>query len=127
MENRPRPKERTMSEATVIGAMYQNEDTGMTMFVDQQQIDWGFDKANPRLYKMYDVYDQKELVKECDDLKDEIERLSEDLIAKGTLMQEMYKMASRGDCNAVCDEYISAGEVILWNHGEAKAEGEKSD
>lgn len=30
--------------------MYQHEETGVTGFVDQQQVDWGFEKNNPRLH-----------------------------------------------------------------------------
>ena len=62
---------------------------------------------------------------EVEALRNEVEGLREDRVAKGKLMQEMYKMASRCDCDAVCDEYISAGKVILWNDEQAKAEGEK--
>ena len=32
-----------------IAYMYQNEDTGVTGFVDEQQVEWGFEKNNPRL------------------------------------------------------------------------------
>lgn len=45
----------------IIGAMFQNNETGVTQFVDKQQIKWGFEDNNPRLDKCFDVYDQKEL------------------------------------------------------------------
>lgn len=34
----------------VVAHMYQHEETGVTGFVDQQQVDWGFEKNNPRLH-----------------------------------------------------------------------------
>lgn len=34
----------------VVAHMYQHDETGRVGFVDQQQVDWGFEKNNPRLY-----------------------------------------------------------------------------
>lgn len=34
----------------VVVHMYQHEETGLIGFVDQQQVDWGFEKNNPRLH-----------------------------------------------------------------------------
>jgi hypothetical protein len=36
--------------------MFQHEETGRTMFVEAQQLDWGFEKGNPRLKKIGPVY-----------------------------------------------------------------------
>lgn len=33
----------------VVAHMYQHDETGLIGFVDQQQVDWGFEKNNPRL------------------------------------------------------------------------------
>jgi hypothetical protein len=33
----------------VVAHMYQHDETGRIGFVDQQQVDWGFEKNNPRL------------------------------------------------------------------------------
>ena len=33
----------------VVAHIYQHEETGIVGFVDQQQVDWGFQKNNPRL------------------------------------------------------------------------------
>lgn len=33
----------------VVAHMYQHDETGLVGFVDQQQVDWGFQKNNPRL------------------------------------------------------------------------------
>ena len=32
--------------------LFQHDETGNTMFVDAQQVAWGFEKANPRLQKI---------------------------------------------------------------------------
>ena len=34
----------------VVAHMYQHDETGIVGFVDQQQVDWGFEKNNPRLH-----------------------------------------------------------------------------
>jgi hypothetical protein len=34
----------------VVAHMYQHDETGRVGFVDQQQVDWGFEKNNPRLH-----------------------------------------------------------------------------
>ena len=34
----------------VVAHMYQHEETGVVGFVDQQQVEWGFEKINPRLH-----------------------------------------------------------------------------
>jgi len=33
----------------VVAHMYQHDETGLVGFVDQQQVDWGFERNNPRL------------------------------------------------------------------------------
>ena len=35
---------------------FQHEETGNTMFVDRQQVEWGFEKNNPRLQKIAGAY-----------------------------------------------------------------------
>lgn len=35
---------------------FQHEDTGRTMFVEPKQVEWGFEKNNPRLFKVGPVY-----------------------------------------------------------------------
>ena len=32
--------------------LFQHDETGNTMFVDAQQVEWGFEKNNPRLHKI---------------------------------------------------------------------------
>ena len=36
--------------------MFQHEETGRIMYVDAQQIEWGFEKNNPRLIKVRPAY-----------------------------------------------------------------------
>ena len=36
--------------------IFQHEETGNTMFVDRQQVEWGFEKNNPRLQKVGKAY-----------------------------------------------------------------------
>ena len=60
-----------------IGAMYQNEETGTKQFIDQQQINWGFEKNNPRHIKCEVVFDQEDLIKERDKYKEALEEIKE--------------------------------------------------
>jgi hypothetical protein len=39
-----------------VAWMFQHEETGRTMCVDAQQIEWGFEKGNPRLKKIEPLY-----------------------------------------------------------------------
>jgi hypothetical protein len=39
-----------------IGYLFQHEETGLTTFVDVQQVEWGFEKNNPRHQKIGPVY-----------------------------------------------------------------------
>lgn len=40
-----------------IGWVFQHEETGQTEIVDIQQVEWGFEKNNPRMQKIRPVYD----------------------------------------------------------------------
>lgn len=39
-----------------VAWMFQHEETGRTMCVDAQQVEWGFEKSNPRLKKIAPLY-----------------------------------------------------------------------
>ena len=39
--------------------LFQHEETGRTMFVDAQQVEWGFEANNPRLKKISGVYTEQ--------------------------------------------------------------------
>ncbi|MDT4864596.1 hypothetical protein D3C87_1817360 [compost metagenome] len=39
-----------------IGYLFQHEETGLTQVVDVQQVEWGFEKNNPRWQKISPVY-----------------------------------------------------------------------
>ena len=39
-----------------VAYMFQNEETGVTGFVEVQQVDWGFQENNPRLQIICPVY-----------------------------------------------------------------------
>jgi hypothetical protein len=39
-----------------VAWMFQHEETGRTMCVDAQQLEWGFEKNNPRLKKIAPLY-----------------------------------------------------------------------
>jgi len=39
-----------------VAWMFQHEETGRIMFVEAQQLEWGFEKGNPRLKKIGPVY-----------------------------------------------------------------------
>ena len=39
-----------------VGYLFQHEETGLTTVVDVQQVEWGFEKSNPRHQKIGPVY-----------------------------------------------------------------------
>jgi len=39
-----------------VGYLFQHEETGLTTVVDVQQVEWGFEKNNPRHQKIGPVY-----------------------------------------------------------------------
>jgi len=41
--------------------MFQHDETGQTMFVDSQQVEWGFEANNPRLHKIGGAYTADQL------------------------------------------------------------------
>lgn len=41
--------------------LFQHEETGQTMFVDSQQVEWGFEKINPRLKKISGAFTEAQL------------------------------------------------------------------
>ena len=43
-------------EQEPVAWMFQHEETGRTMCVDAQQVEWGFEKGNPRLKKIAPLY-----------------------------------------------------------------------
>jgi hypothetical protein len=40
----------------LIGYLFQHDETGLTTVVDVQQVEWGFEKSNPRYQKIGPVY-----------------------------------------------------------------------
>ena len=44
------------TEQEPVAWMFQHEETGRTMCVDAQQVEWGFENANPRLKKIGPLY-----------------------------------------------------------------------
>jgi hypothetical protein len=49
----PQPKQ---EQGTPVAWMFQHEDTGLTDCVDAQQVEWGFEKNNPRWQKIGPLY-----------------------------------------------------------------------
>jgi len=43
-------------EQEPVAWMFQHEETGRTMCVDAQQVEWGFEKGNPRFQKIGPLY-----------------------------------------------------------------------
>jgi len=43
-------------EQEPVAWMFQHEETGLIMYVDAQQVEWGFEKNNPRLTKVRPAY-----------------------------------------------------------------------
>ena len=46
----------TEPEAEPVAWMFQHEDTGLIDFVDTQQVEWGFEKNNPRWQKISPIF-----------------------------------------------------------------------
>lgn len=54
-----RHEEKTMADspqAEPYGYAFQHEETGLQQVVDVQQVEWGFEKNNPRWQKLGPVY-----------------------------------------------------------------------
>ena len=45
-----------LCEREPVGYIFQHEDTGRTMCVEAQQVEWNFEKNNPRLFKVGPLY-----------------------------------------------------------------------
>lgn len=45
-----------------VGYFFQHEDTGQMMSVDVQQVEWGFEKNNPRLINCGKLYTEAQLI-----------------------------------------------------------------
>jgi hypothetical protein len=45
-----------MQELKPVAWMYQDKETGRINFVDEQQIEWNFEKNNPRLQRVCALY-----------------------------------------------------------------------
>ena len=45
-----------LAQQEPVAWMFQHEETGRTMCVDAQQVEWGFEKGNPRLKKIAPLY-----------------------------------------------------------------------
>lgn len=41
--------------------LFQHDETGNTMFVDAQQVEWGFEKNNPRLHKIGGAFTERQM------------------------------------------------------------------
>ena len=58
-------QDRKMVSAPVLpepeAYLFQHEDTGQTMFVEAQQVEWGFEANNPRLQKISGVYTEEQV------------------------------------------------------------------
>jgi hypothetical protein len=50
------PVQQSRSDVEPVGYLFQHEETGLTMVVDVQQVEWGFEKNNPRHQKIGPVY-----------------------------------------------------------------------
>ena len=48
--------EQQQVEQEPVAWLFQHEETGLTEFVDVQQVEWGFEKNNPRWQKISPVY-----------------------------------------------------------------------
>jgi len=49
-------KEALKTKDEPVAWMFQHEETGRIMFVEAQQLEWGFEKGNPRLEKVGPLY-----------------------------------------------------------------------
>jgi hypothetical protein len=42
--------------------LFQHEETGLTQYVDRQQVEWGFEKNNPRWQKISGAFTEKQVI-----------------------------------------------------------------
>jgi len=56
-----------------VGYLFQHEETGLTTVVDVQQVEWGFEKNNPRHQKIGPVYTTPPAAQPAPDLQDELD------------------------------------------------------
>ena len=57
--------DKVLCEKKPIGYLYQHEDTGMTTSVDVQQVEWGFEKNNPRFTLIGPLHKPADIGKEA--------------------------------------------------------------
>lgn len=46
--------------------LFQHEETGLTQYVDRQQVEWGFEKNNPRWQKISGAFTEKQVIAAID-------------------------------------------------------------
>jgi len=113
---------RIRDEQEAVAWIYQHEDTGQVGFVDQQQIDWGFEKHNPRLQVIGPLFTTPPAAQECKDLE-MIKRMMEAGTADSfmSLTDEQKRMAFavgirestlRKRLSESCSELVGALELI---------------
>jgi len=56
--------------------LFQHEETGITMYVDDWQVNNGFESYNPRLQKIKPIYNQDALVKQVAELRAALDDVS---------------------------------------------------
>ena len=85
-----------------VAWMFQHEETGRTMCVDAQQVEWGFEKGNPRLKKIAPLYTTPPAAQQSD----------------VDAMIALARADEREACAKVCDDAFSsihAGRVVCDN------------
>jgi len=88
----PKQEQRSDSEHTCepVAWMFQHEETGRIAFVEAQQLEWGFEKGNPRLKKIGPLYTEPH--RAWIDLTDQD---FIDLSASGLALWELWKAIAR--------------------------------
>jgi len=67
------------AEGEPVAWLFQHEETGLTQCVDHQQVEWGFEKNNPRLQKICPLYTRPSSEAEIADLRAKLEQMRQAL------------------------------------------------
>ena len=92
-----------MSKIEPYGYAFQHEETGLEQVVDVQQVEWGFEKNNPRWQKIGPVYPESALTALTED-RDRIERNRD--MWKGQVERQAEQIAMMRAALDECEDYF---------------------
>lgn len=96
----------TMPKFEPVAFLFQHEDTGLTSAVDVQQVEWGFEKNNPRHINCGQLYTADQLAESYEAGKREA---SEDL-EQAAFEKWLYDKCPSGDVESVQRQWLKSYE-----------------